>query len=568
MKTCTVCRNVYPQDLHFCPADGASLVASSNAMFPLGEVVNGYRVVDRLATGGFGETFLVEHATTSRRAVMKVLYATDGDVFDRLKREFAFLSKLGEPAFAQVYEFGMAWDSRPFLVMELVQGLTLKDLLRMRGRLRATDALAVGLRLARGLGRLHDAGIIHRDIKPSNVIIPDAAGQPTFDQAKLIDFGVFGLLVQEGSSRLTTTGMVAGTPRYMAPEQIQGLPQSPGTDVYGLALLLVEMLYGRLPFEASTDSAIALMARLAQTDLHLPKDPDVPEPLRALLSRSLSRDPILRPADGAAFAEELVATIPVRDWAFTPTAARVTAAQAEHRQAPGAAPAPPAFDPYASLAPVAAPASPRRRSSRSSGVKQLASPRPMRSSTVWVFIALLMAPLPFVVFFLRSGSTGSPTGGTSSLSVAALLWIAVGIALAAGGILLGNVVRRLARSRMHEVELDAERLLLGLGTKRALSDTIQVEIAQIITRCRELDERLLGVTILKMISEYDTAKESDQRQAALMNVATLLEKLRGRLSPWYARFEKQLAIATSVIGVASGLVSVIAGMVKVAKGHP
>jgi hypothetical protein len=154
-----------------------------------------------------------------------------------------------------------------------------------------------------------------------------------------------------------------------------------------------------------------------------------------------------------------------------------------------------------------------------------------------------------------------------AIEAEAILWIAAGVVLAVGGVLLADVVRRLARSRLHLAELDTGRLLLGVRS-RGLSDTVQVEVRQIITRCRELDERLLGITILKMIGEYDIATASDDRQAALMNVATLLEKLRGRLSPWYARFDKQLALATTLIGVASGLVSIVAGVVKIVKGEP
>jgi hypothetical protein len=176
------------------------------------------------------------------------------------------------------------------------------------------------------------------------------------------------------------------------------------------------------------------------------------------------------------------------------------------------------------------------------------------------------------MFFIVAEGRGTPfPGSTAPLfrsSLRALPWILGGLALAIGGVIAGRAVRRAARARMHDVEVDAERLLLGLKTRRALSETLQIEVTSIIARCRDLDERLLGVTIMKMIDEYDAAAESNERQAALMNVATLLEKLRGRLSPWYARFEKQLALATSLLGIVTGVLTVAAGVIKMAKGEP
>jgi hypothetical protein len=116
--------------------------------------------------------------------------------------------------------------------------------------------------------------------------------------------------------------------------------------------------------------------------------------------------------------------------------------------------------------------------------------------------------------------------------------------------------------------VDVEHLLLGVRGRRALSETLQIEVEQILARCRDMDERILGVTIIRMIGEYDAATASDDRQAALMNVATLMDKLRGRLSPWYAKFEKQLALATTTIGLVSGLLSIVTGILKITGGEP
>lgn len=547
VKTCPTCATEYDDDVRFCHKDGTDLPASTSAHDLVGRVVDKrYRVLTKLGEGGFGETFLVEDVNLNRKAAMKVLHAPDQDAAKRLHREMVVVSSINHAAFAQVYDVGMLPNERAYLLTEWIQGQSLQRILRDRGRLSLPDALAVAQQLADGLGALHTSGYVHRDIKPANVMIPGPAEHPVFGKAKLLDFGVLGVLSQRRATGLTQTGMFVGTPRYMAPEQVLALPQSSATDVYGLALLMAEMLYGRIPFEGAAESATSIMVRIAKTDPELPADAAIPEAVRALLARALSRDPTMRPPNGTAFASELEAL----------------------RPSPPAWPAPPAAEPVPT--PIDGPQGygkthlhiPPRRTSRPSGrVPQLSAPRSFSPALVTVLVILLVLAA-LTVLALRRGVTLPRVSGES------LLWIAGGIVLAIGGVLLGNVVRTLARSRLHQVERDAERLLLGLQTKKSLSDTLQIEVTQIIERCRELDERLLGITIMKMIGEYDAATASDQRQAALMNVATLLEKLRGRLSPWYTRFEKQLAFTTSMIGVASGLISVAAGIMKIAKGAP
>jgi hypothetical protein len=489
-----------------------------------------YRVLSRVGAGAFGEVFLAEDVRLGRRVVVKVLGDAGPGPIARLAKEFRLLSRLDDAAFARVYGVGQIADGRPYLVTEWVEGRTLDQVLpTLGGRVPLASALALAQTIARGLATLHNAGFVHRDIKPSNVMIPggESPGEEDFRRAKLLDFGVIGVLLEEGGGHLTRTGELVGTPRYMAPEQIRALPQSPATDVYGLALLLVEMLYGRLPFEGTAESTFALMARIVQTDPDLPVDPAVPEPVRALLVRSLNRDPSLRPGDGAAFLEELQAVaVPAAD-------------TGSHHIVPRPVP-------------LGA-----HRSSRPSGrVRQLESPRPMSRAAGRTLLRFATAALvaAVVIWWATLGPV---------LSLVPLLWIGAGIALAAGSPFLASAVRRVARSRLHSVDMDVERLLLGLSTRRSLSDTIQVEVTQIIARCRDLDERLLSVTIVRMIDEYDAATASDDRQAALMNVAALLDKLRGRMSPWYARLEKQLALATSVVGIASGFVSVVTGVLKI-----
>jgi len=495
-----------------------------------------YQIVDKLGEGGFGSSFLVDDTRRQRQAALKILGAQGPDAHARLRREYDVLARLDHPAFAKVYDAGQLPDGRLFLVTELVRGRNLEKVLR-DGPLPVESALAVARRLADGLGHLHALGYVHRDVKPSNVQIP--GDPPDFERPTLLDFGVIGQLYMEGKERITQGGIIVGTPRYMSPEQIQGLSQSGATDVYGVALLLYEMLFGHLPHEDRGDTVIALMSRVIQSDPEIPERDDIPAHVRDLLARSLSRDPARRPANGADFAFALNTGMQV-----TRRARRTSQAMA-----------------------MPVPAAPVRRSraDRVSEQRMLAAPRTFgRGVVIGLSVAVAASVIALVVT-----RAGVPSMSPGTALFAAAGWLALAIVLAAGGLLLANLIRRFARSRLHDVELDAERLLLGLKTKRRLSDTIAVEVTAIIARCRDIDERLLGITILKMIDEFDAAEGSPQhRQAALMNVATLLDKLRGRLSPWYARFEKQLSIATALIGVISGGLALVKGIVALAAGSP
>lgn len=548
MSVCRTCLTESENDARYCAVCGSSLALQLVAdaprvavLSPTADLLAGrYRMVEHLGEGGFGDTFVVDDVALERRAVMKVMRESDATpaTLDRLRREFALVSRIEHPAIARNYDVGQLADGRPYLVTEWVRGSTLDTVLSARKRLPVSDAIDVALALAGGLARAHDAGLLHRDVKPQNIMIPGGNEAPVFAQAKLVDFGAFGeLLVRPDSDqRFTQAGMFFGTPRYMSPEQIQALPQSPATDVYGLALVLAEMIYGDVPLtERGRTSGQSVLLRILKEEISLAPNAEVPDALRSLIERSLSKDPAARPRDGAAFARSL-------QLVYSGMSGRVTLG------APAAGMAGP-------VAQTTAPTPAMASYATTSAMPRATGAAPY----VGVAVAVIAA--------VGIGAVLIPASARQT-TLHVLPWIAGGLALAAGGVVGGRTVRRIAHSRMHEVEVDAERLLLGLRTRRALSDTLQIEVTRIIARCRDLDERLLGITIMKMIHEYDAANESNERQAALMNVATLLEKLRGRLSPWYARFEKQLALTTSVLGIATGAITVIAGIMKLAHKQP
>ena len=251
-----------------------------------------YRLDERIATGGMGEVWRATDTALDRQVAVKLLkheYADDPTFRARFESEARHAAALHHSGIAQIYDFG-AQAARPFLVMEYVQGQPLHELLRGGEPM---DAAAAGDLLAQAgdaVGAAHAAGIVHRDVKPANLIVtPDR-------RVKITDFGIARAAE---SVALTQTGQVIGTPQYLSPEQAQGQPATPASDVYALGVVGYEMLTGRRPFVAETPIATAL-AHLRDPVPDLPDS--VPGPLAGVVRQALAKDPAERFADGTAFA--------------------------------------------------------------------------------------------------------------------------------------------------------------------------------------------------------------------------------------------------------------------------
>jgi serine/threonine protein kinase len=181
--------------------------------------------------------------------------------------------------------------------MEYVEGITVRELIDMRGHLSAASTLGIAQQLAASLEVAHEQGVIHRDIKPQNLLL-DADGV-----LKVMDFGIARLA--QRTSTLTQAGMVIGTPAYMAPEQLLAEEVDARSDLYGVGVVLYECLTGSLPFDAA--SPIALIAKVLHTAPIAPavRDPSVPEPLSDLVMRLLDKEPAGRPASARELRELL-----------------------------------------------------------------------------------------------------------------------------------------------------------------------------------------------------------------------------------------------------------------------
>jgi serine/threonine-protein kinase len=219
-----------------------------------GTVLDGrYKVIAPLSEGAMGSVYRGERLQLGRAVAIKVMHEALPDELasrQRFEREAKLMAMLDHPHCVSVIDFGVHED-KPFLVMELVRGTSLQDILEKERRLDMPRAAKIVEQVLSGLGHAHELGIIHRDIKPANIMVTSQTGLG--EQVRILDFGLARLT--EGSTKLTT-GIVVGTPNYMAPEQCKGGELDGRTDLYACGVMLFEMLAGRKPFVADDPIAV------------------------------------------------------------------------------------------------------------------------------------------------------------------------------------------------------------------------------------------------------------------------------------------------------------------------
>lgn len=268
----------------------------------IGRVLNGrYRLERVLGEGGVGIVFLAQHARLGHPVAVKVLNqecSANRDVRRRFEREAKALSALRHPHIVAINDFGVA-DGLTFLAMEYLEGRTLADLLMAEEALHPDNALMIGRQVLRGLAFAHLHGVLHRDLKPANIFLQNF---PDLElHVRLLDFGLAKILDPQGAGgkvepTLTRSGVVLGTPAYMAPEQASGSPVDLRADVYSAGVVLFELIAGRCPFVAPNYLDV-IHAHLFEP---LPRLSDVnprlqaSEALEALLTRSMAKNPAQR----------------------------------------------------------------------------------------------------------------------------------------------------------------------------------------------------------------------------------------------------------------------------------
>jgi eukaryotic-like serine/threonine-protein kinase len=278
----------------------------------LGTLLGGrYRLDTQIGRGGMSTVYLAFDTVLERPVAIKLMHreiTSDSDQLERFRREARSVAQLNHPHVVTVIDAGeepspdgqpSAVDGgagTPYIVLEYVEGETLKDLIRRDGPLEIPQAIAYTIEIARALGTAHERLIVHRDVKPQNVLISVEGG------AKITDFGIARTLTEEG---LTMAGRVLGTTDYVSPEQALGQPVTGQSDLYSLGVVLYEMLTGEVPFRGETPVAVAMKhVREEVPDAQLLR-PELSAATAAVLDRALAKDLSRRYPDAAAMVADL-----------------------------------------------------------------------------------------------------------------------------------------------------------------------------------------------------------------------------------------------------------------------
>jgi serine/threonine-protein kinase len=237
--------------------DAKDLVAKDPELIS-GTIVGEYEVKEKLGTGGFGTVYRAVHPLIGKSAAIKVLhrqFSANAEMVERFVAEARAVNQIRHRGIIDVFSFGRLADGRQYYVMELLEGMTLDELLHEKKRLPIDQTIPIVRGVARALDAAHAAGVAHRDLKPENVFITfDDEGKPA---PKILDFGIAKLMGETHGVR-TQTGTPMGTPKYMSPEQARGIGVDHRTDVYSLGIMIFEMLTGRVPFEGGAVMDIRL----------------------------------------------------------------------------------------------------------------------------------------------------------------------------------------------------------------------------------------------------------------------------------------------------------------------
>jgi len=338
-----------------------------------------YKVLARLGTGGMADVFLAQDGQLGRKVALKLLhgrFAEDPGFVERFRREAQAAAGLQHPNVVSVYDRG-SYDGTYYIAMEYLPGRTLKQLIQQDAPLPPVRAIDIAIQILRAARFAHHQGVIHRDLKPHNVIVDDA------DHAKVTDFGI----ARAGASDMTETGSIMGTAQYLSPEQAQGYAVSASSDLYSVAVVLYEMLTGRVPFDAEAAVTIALKHVSEPPSAPRAINPEIPVELDQVVMWALNKDPADRPADADQFIAALeqaraaivsgVSAQHTASMLAIPPMAAAAGAAAAVTPSPASEPAPAAALAPAALAPGAdgSPAPPR--------------PRRRRRRWLWVLVALV-----------------------------------------------------------------------------------------------------------------------------------------------------------------------------------
>jgi len=275
-----------------------------------------YRVLKLLGEGGMGQVYLAEHVAIEKRVALKILraeFAGKGEIVTRFQQEAISASRIKHPNVLDVFDFGQLENGCFFLAMEYLEGNDLADELSRRRVLGVAGGIRISMQICRALAAAHANGVVHRDMKPENVFLQRTADGEEI--VKIVDFGIAQLRskdaeVVQTKRRLTRTGMIFGTPEYMAPEQAGGKHADPRSDIYSVGIIMYEMFTGAVPFTG--DTFLGVLAKHLSDPTPLPNaiypEIAISSSLQAVIMRALEKDPSVRYQTMLEFAQAISAS--------------------------------------------------------------------------------------------------------------------------------------------------------------------------------------------------------------------------------------------------------------------
>ncbi len=358
---------------------------------------NRYEIVRHLAQGGMAEVYLAHDQLLDRRVALKVLFAEfarDPAFVQRFRREAQSAANLNHPNIVAVFDWGEE-DGTYFIVMEYVEGRSLREAIQAEGPLYPNLAADLASDIAGALGFAHRNGVVHRDVKPGNILLTPQG------QVKVTDFGIARA---GGHEALTQTGSVMGTATYFSPEQAQGLPVDARADVYSLGVVLYEMVCGVPPFSGESPISVAYKHVREEPPRPSVVNPDVPADLEEIILTALAKSP----EDRYPSADDMRADLARFRRGETPNAVPVMAV-----------PAVPVAGTDATIVNPRLPASPERHADRTTLHTAVApGPPPGKRRSAWPFVLALVALLAVLAglgYLLADQLTGNNDGGTIAL---------------------------------------------------------------------------------------------------------------------------------------------------------
>ncbi|MBI4853646.1 MAG: serine/threonine protein kinase [Acidobacteria bacterium] len=305
-KLCTVCNEQWPESMKHCPKDGARLNVVAQRLFPGEVLAEKYQIIETLGEGATGTVYKAKRSVIDDFVAIKTLKAelvSSHVAIERFRREAQAYGRIHHPNAISIFDFGIS-DGIAFLVMEFLDGFTLRQILNNEKYLDIKRTVRIFLQMCGAVQRAHRKGVIHRDLKPENIILEEFEGLG--ETVKVIDFGLAKLkTVGTSMQSLTEKGRVAGTPYYMSPEQWLDKELDPRTDVYSLGVMLYETLTGRMPFDA--DTVMELAKKHVQ---HEPKAlteirTEIPKKVSDVVLKSIAKKPENRQQSTLSLGQEL-----------------------------------------------------------------------------------------------------------------------------------------------------------------------------------------------------------------------------------------------------------------------